>query len=421
MASIFISYCKNDKNLADAVCHCLEQANISCWIAPRDVHAGKSYASEIVNAISACKIVILIVSGKINESQHVLNEVNLAVENDKIILPFKIDDVALNSDYQYYLGKTHWIDAFPNPTKFFAKLVKNVGELLEVQIRIAEDHDNLIDVNSDQNHEMNRNEPEEAKKESDKLKEQVENDRKNNGDQKIDKDKPNQRNFKRLAIILVPIILCLTAGVTWYSSGMNIAQSDAAKTNSNLSTETTAQNTASVQNTVTVNETTTPEVTVLSGRLNYGTSLPPISSFSVRTSSSLPDISSSNYGAANLVDQNDSTAWVEGADGDGIGEYAEYCYTGAQAVSMNGFIIKNGYVKSTKTFSENGSPSKLGVFINNSKKYEIDLQRTPEEQFISLEPVIIKQNDLIRFVIDEVEAGSKDRAHDSAISEITIV
>lgn len=416
MASIFISYCKNDKNLADTVCHCLEQANISCWIAPRDVRAGKSYASEIVNAISACKIVILIVSGKINESQHVLNEVNLAVENDKIILPFKIDDVALNSDYQYYLGKTHWIDAFPNPTKFFAKLVKNVGELLEVQTRIAEDHDNLIDVNSGQNHEMNRNEPEEAKKDRDNLKEQVE-----NGGQKIDKNKPRQRNYKLLAIILVPIIIFLTAGITWYSIDNNKAPSEAATTNSNFSAETTEQKTSSIENTDNVYDTTNQGVTVLNGYINYETTLPQISSFSVRASSSLPDMSSSNYKAGNLVDQNDSTAWVEGADGDGIGEYVEYVFTGSQSVSMNGFIIKNGYVKSTKTFTENGSPSKLGVFINNSKKYEIDLQRTPEDQFISLDPIIIKPNDSIRFVIDEVEAGSKDRSHDSAISEITIV
>ena len=41
---IFISYSTKDKYTADAICHVLEQNNLKCWIAPRNIASGKNYA-----------------------------------------------------------------------------------------------------------------------------------------------------------------------------------------------------------------------------------------------------------------------------------------------------------------------------------------------------------------------------------------
>lgn len=43
---IFISYSTQDKAVADAVCATLEKNKIRCWIAPRDVIPGMSYAED---------------------------------------------------------------------------------------------------------------------------------------------------------------------------------------------------------------------------------------------------------------------------------------------------------------------------------------------------------------------------------------
>ena len=48
---VFISYSKNDKATADAVCHALEADGIRCWVAPRDVSPGLSWKQSIVDAI----------------------------------------------------------------------------------------------------------------------------------------------------------------------------------------------------------------------------------------------------------------------------------------------------------------------------------------------------------------------------------
>ena len=44
---VFISYSSQDKAVADAVCATLERGKIRCWVAPRDVPAGKPYAATI--------------------------------------------------------------------------------------------------------------------------------------------------------------------------------------------------------------------------------------------------------------------------------------------------------------------------------------------------------------------------------------
>lgn len=145
-----------------------------------------------------------------------------------------------------------------------------------------------------------------------------------------------------------------------------------------------------------------------------------IRNFSARASSTLPNINGLNYSANNILDQNDNTAWVEGVPGDGIGEYVELVYTGSQSVMMNGFAIKNGYIKSTKAFDENGSPSEIEVLVNNSSKYRCKLERIQDEQKFSITPLKLSNGDTIRFVIRNAVVGSDDGVHDTAITEITV-
>ena len=130
MKEVFISKSTKDDAIANAVCNVLEKNNISCWIAPRDITAGLNYAAEIVKGIENAKILLVIVSHHSNESTHVLNEINRAVEVNKIILPFKIDATDIKADFKYYLDKTQAIDAFPETSKYFAILVKNISVLL---------------------------------------------------------------------------------------------------------------------------------------------------------------------------------------------------------------------------------------------------------------------------------------------------
>ena len=112
---IFISHSTRDKPVADAVCATLETAGIRCWVAPRDVQLGRSFAGEITRAIQQSKAMVLIFSAHSNKSGQVLREVQLAVEAQLHILQFRIDEVLPNDDLKYYLSTPHWMDAMTPP------------------------------------------------------------------------------------------------------------------------------------------------------------------------------------------------------------------------------------------------------------------------------------------------------------------
>ena len=128
---VFISHSSRDKPVADAVCAALENAGIRCWVAPRDVQPGRSFAGEITRAIQHSKAMVLIFSAHSNKSSQVLREVQLAVDSQLHILQFRIEEVLLNDDLKYYLSTPHWLDAMTPPLdRHLGRLATSITTLL---------------------------------------------------------------------------------------------------------------------------------------------------------------------------------------------------------------------------------------------------------------------------------------------------
>lgn len=127
---VFISYSTDDKVVADAICHVLEHHGITCWIAPRDVRPGSPYAREIISGIKGCKVMILVFTSHSNSSQHVGNEVDMAFNHKKTIIPFLVEDTPMNEELKYYLSRKHWLTAYPNYEERFEELLVAVCNVL---------------------------------------------------------------------------------------------------------------------------------------------------------------------------------------------------------------------------------------------------------------------------------------------------
>lgn len=80
---VFLSYSSTDKATADAAVAGLEGHGVRCWIAPRDIPAGSEYGQEIIEAVKACRICVVIFSEGANSSPHVRREVERAVSAQK--------------------------------------------------------------------------------------------------------------------------------------------------------------------------------------------------------------------------------------------------------------------------------------------------------------------------------------------------
>lgn len=124
---VFISYASRDVLVAGKLCAALETASLPCWIAPRDVLAGESYAAAIVQAINSCRMLVLVLSKNAIESPHVLREVERASSKRRPVLSVRMDATELPPELEYFVSANHWLDASGGPVeRIFPALVESV-------------------------------------------------------------------------------------------------------------------------------------------------------------------------------------------------------------------------------------------------------------------------------------------------------
>jgi len=128
---VFVSYSQPDRDTAFELVARIEAHGIPVWIAPRDVSPSADWAAEIIDAIAAARVMVLVLSVHSNDSPQVRREVERAVNRQVRILPFRIDDVLPSKSLEYFLSSQHWLDAFPPPREpHYARLCTALGAIL---------------------------------------------------------------------------------------------------------------------------------------------------------------------------------------------------------------------------------------------------------------------------------------------------
>lgn len=134
---VFISYSQQDETVANAIVAGLESDGIRCWITPRDVTPGDTGSNAIINAITGAQIMVIILSENSNQSKQVLREVERAVANDLILIPFRVEDMQPFGAMAYFLSSEHWLDAMTPP------LEKHIQKLINI-IRVYQGKEDKI-------------------------------------------------------------------------------------------------------------------------------------------------------------------------------------------------------------------------------------------------------------------------------------
>lgn len=112
-------------------------------------------------------------------------------------------------------------------------------------------------------------------------------------------------------------------------------------------------------------------------------------------------------------DKNATTAWVEGAQDDGVGEWVEISGTTQQ--SLSGIRIINGYAKSSDTYGKNNRVKKIRIELSDGIIFEKELKDgIMDFQTINLDRQV--KTDFIKITILEVYRGTIYK--DTCISEI---
>ena len=132
---VFISYSSLDQKVVEGLCAYLESHKIRCFVAYRDIPRGVVWAKAIVDALDESRMMVVVFSDHFNNSDQVDREIELASEEKKPILTFRITDDAFKGAKKYYLKNLNWIDAFPDPQAVFGSVTENVAKLLDMDIK----------------------------------------------------------------------------------------------------------------------------------------------------------------------------------------------------------------------------------------------------------------------------------------------
>jgi len=136
---VFVSYSSKDKVVADSIVASMEKNGIRCWYAPRDINPGQSWAEAISEAIDQSRLFLIIFSENSNQSKQVLGEVNIAINDELIVLPFRIENLEPQGAMRLHLGPQHWLDAYdPSWESHIIKLVETVALNLNIHLKEPE-------------------------------------------------------------------------------------------------------------------------------------------------------------------------------------------------------------------------------------------------------------------------------------------
>lgn len=135
---VFVSYSHPDRECAMQLTAQLEAQGIAVWIAPRDISPAADWAEEIIEAISAARVMILVFSSHCNTSPQVRREVERAIHRGVPVLPFRIEDVLPSRSLEYFLSTQHWLDAFPPPRQpYYVSLAMHVTAILNGTVSLG--------------------------------------------------------------------------------------------------------------------------------------------------------------------------------------------------------------------------------------------------------------------------------------------
>lgn len=128
--NVFISYNTKDSDIANQIRDMLEKHDISCWIAPESIPAGKNYASVIPDAIENCDVFLLILSQNSQKSVWVPKELDKAINCQRHIIPFQTDNIPITNTFGFYLADCQIIHAYKNPEEAYIYLRESIYDIL---------------------------------------------------------------------------------------------------------------------------------------------------------------------------------------------------------------------------------------------------------------------------------------------------
>jgi len=114
MSQIFISYSRMDREFVDELIGQVENHGFDVWVDRKDIGGGKEWRAAISQAISECSFFMLVLSPNSVDSRKVTQEVSLADEQGRKIIPIRYQQCDIPHELNLQLAGLQWIDFVEN-------------------------------------------------------------------------------------------------------------------------------------------------------------------------------------------------------------------------------------------------------------------------------------------------------------------
>jgi hypothetical protein len=121
-------------------------------------------------------------------------------------------------------------------------------------------------------------------------------------------------------------------------------------------------------------------------------------------------VQSNTYDPLNTLDNNKRTAWIEGVDGAGVGEWLRYDF--GRELNLHRIVILPGYFKSSEIWVQNNRLAAVTLQFSDGSSKHFSFPNRMERQTMDVGAVKTRW---VRLVIDEVFSGTDP---DTAVSEV---
>jgi hypothetical protein len=122
-------------------------------------------------------------------------------------------------------------------------------------------------------------------------------------------------------------------------------------------------------------------------------------------------VQANTYGPENSIDNNKKTAWIEGVDGPGIGEWLRFDF--GREINLHRIVILPGYFKSQDIWAENNRLAAATLQFSDGNSQRFTFPDRMERRSLDVGAVKTRW---VRLVIDDVYTGTDP---DTAVSEVT--
>jgi TIR domain len=127
---IFISYRRADQAWARLLQAQLQAEGVEAWY-DAQVGAGQDWRIATAKALKASQIFVLLSSSNAAESTDIAKELAAAVQEKKLVVPVRLENIAPKGAFLYELASRNWINAYEDTEVKLAELAKGLAQMVK--------------------------------------------------------------------------------------------------------------------------------------------------------------------------------------------------------------------------------------------------------------------------------------------------